>query len=100
MQRRVILRMALAGLVGVVCAANALAATWQEALATMPLYKVVPELNRSNAVPLMLLSFQKNAEVKALIFMPGATDEFNFFRRAVAQLTNSKPTLLDAVVAL
>ncbi len=32
--------------------------------------------------------------------MPGATDEFYFFRRAAAALTNSAPTLLDAVFAL
>ena len=32
--------------------------------------------------------------------MPGATDEFYFFRRARARLTNEAPTLLDAVVAL
>jgi hypothetical protein len=38
--------------------------------------------------------------VKALVFMPGATDEFYMFRRAKAQLTNDHPSLLDAVVAL
>ncbi|MEO6183824.1 MAG: hypothetical protein ABIP71_12130, partial [Verrucomicrobiota bacterium] len=37
---------------------------------------------------------------KALIFMPGATDEFYFFNRGKARLTNSFPTLLDAVTAL
>ena len=74
--------------------------TWQEALAKMPLTQPVTELNRSNAVKIMLASFQRNAEVKALIFMPGATDEFYFFRRARAKLTNSAPSLLDAVIAL
>jgi hypothetical protein len=48
----------------------------------------------------MLPAFQSNAVVKALIFMPGATDEFYFFRRAKARLTNDSPTLLDAVNAL
>ncbi|MGD1085397.1 MAG: hypothetical protein ABSA47_11705 [Verrucomicrobiota bacterium] len=73
---------------------------WPEALAKMPLKQPVRELNRSNAVPVMLAAFQRNPAVKALIFMPGATDEFYFFRRVHAQLTNSAPTLLDAVAAL
>jgi len=73
---------------------------WQEELAKMPLTEKVPELNRHNCVKIMLDSFQRNPTVKALIFMPGATDEFYFFRRAKATLTNSAPTLLDAVMAL
>jgi hypothetical protein len=73
---------------------------WQEALAKMPLTKPVTELNRTNVVPVMLAAFRRNPAVKALIFMPGATDEFYFFRRAHARLTNSSPTLLDAVEAL
>ena len=74
--------------------------TWQEEFAKMPLTKRAPELNRSNCVALMLGSFRRNPAVKGLIFMPGATDEFYFFRRARATLTNSRPTLLDAVAAL
>jgi hypothetical protein len=74
--------------------------TWQEAFAKMPLTNRVTELNRSNCVAVMLGSFRRNAAVKGLIFMPGATDEFYFFRRARATLTNSAPTLLDAVAAL
>jgi hypothetical protein len=73
---------------------------WQETLAKMPLTEKVSELNRHNCVKVMLNSFQRNPAVKALIFMPGATDEFYFFRRAKARLTNSAPTLLDAVAAL
>ena len=48
----------------------------------------------------MLNAFQSNGVVKALIFMPGATDELFFFRRAHATLTNANPSLLDAVAAL
>jgi hypothetical protein len=51
-------------------------------------------------VAVMLGAFQSNAVVKALIFMPGATDEFYMFKRARATLTNAAPTLLDAVTAL
>lgn len=76
---------------------------WQAALARMPLRTNVTELNQTNAIPLLLASFRENATVKALIFMPGATDEFYFFQRGVAQLPADKtapPTLLDAVTAL
>jgi hypothetical protein len=79
--------------------------TWQSALSRMPLGVHVPpggtmELTRTNCVPLMLNAFQSNGVVKALIFMPGATDELYFFQRAHAKLTNVHPSLLDAVMAL
>ena len=76
---------------------------WQDALARMPLgvpQSAVIKLNRTNCVPLMLDAFQSNGVVKALIFMPGATDELYFFLRAHAVLTNATPSLLDAVMAL
>lgn len=74
--------------------------TWQNALSRMPLETGVTELSRTNCVTLMLGAFQSNAVVKALVFLPGATDELYFFRRAHAALTNANPSLLDAVVAL
>jgi hypothetical protein len=74
--------------------------SWQEEFARMPLVEKVSELDRHNCVRVMLNSFQRNPAVQALIFMPGATDEFYFFRRARARLTNEAPTLLDAVAAL
>ena len=73
---------------------------WETALSRMPLGANVTQLDRTNCVPLMLRAFQSNDVVKALIFMPGATDEFYMFRRAKATLTNSEPTLLQALVAL
>ena len=76
------------------------AESWQSALSRMPLEPNITELSRSNCVEVMLRAFQSNDVVKALIFMPGATDEFYMFKRARAQLTNASPTLLDAVVAL
>ena len=76
------------------------AETWPEALARMPLGAKVTELNRTNCAGVLLGAFQSNNVVKALVFMPGATDEFYFFRRARADLTNSPASLLDAVSAL
>jgi hypothetical protein len=66
----------------------------------MPLGARVTQLNRTNCVAVMLRAFQSNDVVKALIFMPGATDEFYMFRRAKAELTNASPTLLDALRVL
>jgi hypothetical protein len=48
----------------------------------------------------MLESFQESETVKALIFMPGATDEFYMFRRAKASLNGQRISLLDAIQAL
>jgi hypothetical protein len=76
------------------------AETWPAALGRMPLGTNVTQLNRSNCVGIMLRAFQSNDVVKALVFMPGATDEFYFFRRANADLTNSPASLLDAISAL
>src|SRR5712675_1731474 len=74
--------------------------TWESALGHMPLGTNVTQLNRTNCVDTMLRAFQSNQTVKALIFMPGATDEFYMFRRARADLTNAHPTLLDAICSL
>jgi hypothetical protein len=74
--------------------------TWQNALSRMPLGESVTELNRTNCVPLMLDAFRSNRVVKALVFMPGATDELYFYRRVQAVLNNANPSLLDAVTAL
>ncbi len=80
--------------------AGCAAETWQVALDRMPLGPNVTHLDRANCVGLMLAAFQSNNVVKALVFMPGATDEFYFFRRARAEVTNSPASLLDAVRAL
>src|SRR5437899_2268812 len=80
--------------------ASPAAESWPEALARMPVGSQVRELNRTNCVELMLRALQLNDVVKAVVFMPAATDELYLFRRATAQLTNASPTLLDAVVAL
>ncbi|MBU6409980.1 MAG: hypothetical protein KGR98_06295 [Verrucomicrobia bacterium] len=80
--------------------ANAPAQSWQAALSRMPLRTPTTVLNRANCVNVMLNAFRSNAVVKAIVFMPGATDEISFFRRVHASLANASPTLLDAVNAL
>ncbi len=80
--------------------AGAAAETWPAALSRMPLGASVASLNQTNCAQLLLGGFQSNATVKALIFMPGATDELFYFRRVQVTLTNANPSLLDAVIAL
>jgi len=73
---------------------------WTHALSRMPLITNVTVLNHTNCPQILLPSLQSNAIAKALIFMPGATDELYFFKRVHVNLTNTSPTLWDAVVAL
>ena len=74
--------------------------SWSSALSRMPLGPAVTSLNQTNCAQVLLGGFQSNATVKALIFMPGATDELYFFRRVQVTLTNAQPSLLAAVIAL
>lgn len=73
---------------------------WEAALAKMPLVRDTTVLDRTNCIPLLLDSFREDTTAKALIFMPGATDEFYFFNRGTALLTNRSATILDALRAL
>jgi hypothetical protein len=73
---------------------------WVSALAQMPLGSGPRELNRTNCVGLMLKAFRSNDMVKALVFMPGATDELYMYRRARAMLTNREPSLMNAISAV
>jgi hypothetical protein len=95
-RRNFIAAISLAAVVAKACAED----DWQDALSRMPLCEVATGLNRTNCVQLMLGAFQSNGVVKALIFMPGATDEIYFFKRVRVTLTNASPSLLDAVAAL
>jgi len=73
---------------------------WPSVLKQMPLGTGPVLLSRTNCAQLILGGFQSNATVKALVFMPGATDELYFFKRVEATVTNLSPTLYDAVIAL
>ncbi len=76
------------------------AESWSDVLARMPLVCPAEQLQRTNCVEVMLRSFQSNAVLKALIFMPGATDEFYMFKRVQPHVRAHDPSLLDAVTAL
>ncbi len=78
----------------------AAADSWPRALAQMPLGKGPLELTGTNCVGLLLGAFKSNETVKALVFMPGATDEFFLFHRARAVVDAPSISLMDAVAAL
>jgi len=48
--------------------------SWSSALALMPLPAGTHEIGSTNCVDVMLRSFRSNHLVRALVFMPGATD--------------------------
>jgi hypothetical protein len=98
--RLVNLLLALVGFMASAGNARAMDQSWPEALRQMPLAPNAMVLNHTNCAQVLLMSFQSNATAKALIFMPGATDELYFFKRVQVTLTNANPNLLDALVAL
>lgn len=88
------------GLLATVRICGAADDSWTDALARMPLGPNAAVLNWTNCPQLILGGFQSNTAAKALIFMPGATDELYFFHRVTVSVTNANPSLLDAIVAL
>lgn len=75
-------------------------APWKLALAGMAWPSGVRDLNPTNLAPLVLEAFGSNAVVKAVVFLPGATDELYHFRRARVEVALPRPTFLDVVEAL
>lgn len=73
---------------------------WPDALRVMPLASPATEINDTNFASLFLNSFQSNSVVKAIVLMPGATDEFYFFHRGTTKLAASDNNLLAALTAL
>jgi len=72
---------------------------WMQALSRMPLPRGLRELNWSNCVPELLQAFASNDLVKAIVIMPGATDELYTFRRVRCTLPE-KATVADAIAGL
>jgi hypothetical protein len=73
---------------------------WQSALGRMPLAANVRELGRTNCVDILWGAFRSNGVVKAVILMPGATDEWYTLRGGKVALEVENASLLDAVNAL
>jgi hypothetical protein len=73
---------------------------WQSVCAKMPLKTNHLALDLQHGAPALLESFRSNSTVKALIILPGASDELHFYNRATMTWTNTLPTLADAIIAL
>ena len=69
-----------------------------KALRAMPVPPVA--LNRSNAVDVLLGSFQSNAVVKAVVVLPGVSDDFYLIHRDAPALNLRATNLWAAIVAL
>lgn len=65
----------------------------------MPLPSAALPLNRENCIPVMLAAFQSNSIVKALIFLPGVTDDFYLVNRG-KPLDLRAGNLVEALIAL
>ena len=69
-----------------------------KALRAMPVPPVA--LNRSNAVDVLLSTFQSNAIVKAIVVLPGVSDDFYLIHRDAPALNLRVTNLWAAIVAL
>jgi hypothetical protein len=63
----------------------------------MPLAGHAMPLNRSNCIPALIEAFQSNAMVKALVVLPGVTDDFYLVRRDGPPLNLRPRHLLEAI---
>ena len=72
---------------------------WHEPLRRMPL---IPEtvLNRDNCIPVLLGAFRSNHIVKALVFLPGVSDDFYLINREGPKLNIKATNLLEAITAI
>jgi len=73
---------------------------WVSDLEKIPFLSGEKFLNESNSIPLIFQSFRKSGSISALAFLPGATDEFYFFKRAEAKLPPGELNLLQVCQAL
>ena len=74
--------------------------SWKVELASMPLGENRIHFFKSEPAKIILPAFKTNPVVKAIVFMPSATDELYFNDRGSSVFTNSNATLLDAVSEL
>lgn len=73
---------------------------WTDALRAMPLPAGAPPLNRDNAVAVLLQAFRSNATIKAMVVLPGVSDDFYLIHRDAPPLNLRATTLGDALAAL
>lgn len=81
------------------CAICASGQSWESALAQMALTKKGP-FERETVIPVCLESFRSNATVKALLFLPGVSDDFYLINRNKPKLAIPAATISEALIAL
>lgn len=70
-----------------------------KALRAMPL-PAAATLNRSNAVDVLLGAFQSNGVIKAIVILPGVSDDFYLIHRDAPALNLRATNLWEGIVAL
>lgn len=73
--------------------------SWRPILRQMPLAVGSATLNRTNCLPILLGALQSNAVVRALVVLPGVSDDFYLLRRA-QPLHLTATNLADALAEL
>lgn len=73
---------------------------WQDALVRMPLPSSAQLLNRDNTVCVLLESFRSNSVIKALVVLPGVSDDFYLVNRDKPRLNLRATNLLEAIIAV
>jgi hypothetical protein len=73
---------------------------WEAELNRMPLATNRIHFSKSEPAEIILRALQTSVVVKAIVFLPSATDELYFNDRGSVVFTNSTPTVLDAISAL
>jgi len=74
--------------------------TWSEALRTMPVPVSALPIERSNCISVCLTNFQSNAVVKALIFLPGISDDLYLINRDKPPLGITATNVFEALTRL
>ncbi len=73
---------------------------WKTELARMPLSTNRIHFSKAEPAVVILRAFQTNPIVKAIVFLPGATDELYFNDRGSLVFTNANTTVFDAISEL
>src|SRR5258706_1350628 len=74
----------------------ALGQSWEEAMITMALPQEVV-INRDNCISVCLTNFPSNSTVKALIFLPGVSDDFYLINRDRPKLNIRAANIFEAL---
>ncbi len=84
----------------VFAALDSMGESWKNVLAAMPLPQSALPLRRENCISICLTNFRSNAVVKALIFLPGVSDDLYLIDRDKKDLAIEAGNLFEALCRL